>query len=77
METILGIIIIILLVVLLTIMIYNWSSAKKECPYCGGNCGGTCVYKQPTCNKCNTCNTCNKPQTYVRPNVCNRYSSSS
>lgn len=75
MEQIFGIIIIILLVIILSLMIYNWSSVKKGCPYCGGNCGGNCPYKPPS--TCNTCNTCNKPQTCVKQNVCNKCSNRS
>lgn len=72
MESIFGIVIIILLVIILILMIYNWSSVKKNCPNCGGNCGGSCTYKPPS-----TCNTCNKPQTCVKQNVCNKCSNSS
>ena len=74
MESLFGLIIIILLVIILTLMIYNWSSVKKGCSYCGGNCRGNCPYKPPS-----TCNTCNTPPTCVQPKIttCNKCSSSS
>jgi hypothetical protein len=71
MESLFGLIIIILLVIILTLMIYNWSSVKKSCPYCAENCGGNCPYKPPS--TCNTTPTCVQPKL----TTCNKCSSSS
>lgn len=57
MEDIFGITIIIILIIMLILMIYNWSSVKKNCPNCEVNCEKNCT---------STCTTCNKPKTCVK-----------
>ena len=65
-------IIIIFLVIILTLMIYNWTSVKENCSYCGSKCGENCPYKKPSCNTCPQKQTCDQKPICSQKQTCDQ-----